>query len=157
MGYYHVLLCFRDTPSKTRCILSDLSEKELRKRFLRPYRNGRQFLSGNEVVETSHINKVTIIHTQDISTNELKKLKDSSWKATQEINRNSNSVFVVNLSGYHLEDIVEAGQDVTSAYISGPPGDGSRRGLRVLLMNPWIQAIGTGLIVAGMVWWFGWN
>jgi len=53
-------------------------------------------------------------------------------------------------SGWDAEDIVEAGEDVTSKYSTGPPGLGPSLIFRLLsiLNSPWIVAIGGGLIVA---------
>lgn len=59
--------------------------------------------------------------------------------------------------GYEPEDIAEAGMDVTLQYIAGAPGHAVSGGISGLLNNQWVVAIGTGLIVAALVWWFKWN
>jgi hypothetical protein len=148
MSYYHVLLSFHDAPQELRCMLFDLSEQELRARFLVPYRRGKNLLCGNEVVASSRINRVSIVRTDDSSANELKKIQEKSWKDIQDFNRESQSLVLLDLGhGYHLEDITEAGEDVTSALILRPPGDGDRWMLAAAALNPpWVSAIGTGLV-----------
>lgn len=60
--------------------------------------------------------------------------------------------------GHNLEDISEAGEDVTSTFISGPPGHGNKWTVVAAALNhPWVSAVGTGLIVAALIWWLGWN
>lgn len=159
MVYYHVLLSFQESPNKVRCIFSDLTEKELRTRFLVPYRSGKSFLSGNEVIEASRIKKVTVLKTNRASAVELKEIQDKSWKEVQEFNRSSDSVVLVSPGrGYDAEDIIEAGEDVTTLFISGPPGHGGGWTVVSAVMNhPWVSAIGTGLVVAALAYWFGWH
>jgi len=159
MPYYHVLLSFQDEPTTVRCMFADLSEKALRTRFVVPYRRGKNFLSGSEVVEVSRIKTIKIVRTADTSDKELKSIQAKSKKEIDELNRNAESVVFLGLGrGYNLEDITEAGEDVTTTFIVGPPGHGDKWTVVATVLNhPWISAIGTGLIVAVMVWWFGWS
>lgn len=159
MAYYHVLLRYHDSPNRVSCLLSDLSEKDLRKRFIKPYRSGKSFFCKNEVVEVSRIQKVMIVETEKNSAKELKELQDKSRKEIQEFNRSSDSLVLISPGrGYSEEDIIEMGQDVTAKYVFGPPGRGTQWIIISDALNhPWISAIGTGLIVAALVWWFGWN
>lgn len=140
-------------------MLSDLTDEDLHRKFVKPYQRGKNLLCGNEVVEVSHIRKVRIIKTERKSEAELKEIQDKSWKEVQEFNRQSDSVvFISPGCGYLPEEIVEAGKDVTGIYISGPPGQGGFWSVASEVVNhPWISTIGTGLIVAALVWWFGWN
>ena len=57
-------------------------------------------------------------------------------------------------SGWHNEDIAECGTDVTSKYISAPPGLGTwltKSG--ALLNSPWVLRVlgGVALLVFGLV------
>jgi hypothetical protein len=140
-------------------MFADLSEKELRTRFVAPYRRGKDLLCGSEVVAVSRIRTVGIVRTADTSDRELKRIQEKSRKETDQLNRSSTSVVFLDLGrGYNLEEISEAGQDVTSTFILSPPGHGDRRTVVAAVLNhSWISAIGTGLIVATLLWWFGWN
>jgi hypothetical protein len=158
MSYHHVLLSFQDEPQKVRCIFADLSENDLRTRFVSPYRRGKNILCAGEVIETSRIKTVRIIRTENESEKELKKIQEQSKRDRDEFNRNSAVVLVSLGAGYELEDISEAGEDVTSAFILGPPGDGDRWTVVAAVLNhPWISAIGTAVIAAGLIWLLGWN
>jgi hypothetical protein len=152
VAYYHVLLTIGD---ENRCVLSDLSEDQLRTQFVKPYRRGQDILCGNEIVALSRIGKVTIIRTTDISTNELERLQEKSQKQMDEINRTSRSLVILTL-GSKLEDIVEAGEDVTPNHIMGAPGYDNRSWWSAVVNNPWVLTIATGLIVAALTaWLFG--
>jgi len=159
MAYYHVLVSLNDPQEKLRCVFSDLTEEKLLERFIKPYRQARNLFSANEIIEVSNIRKVQIIKTDRNSEIELKEIQEKHHKEYEELNRNS-SVFFVDPCHYgcNLEDIIEAGTDVTESYIIGPPGN-SINWYRFgqILNNPWISSIGTGLIVAAIVWWLGWS
>jgi hypothetical protein len=58
--------------------------------------------------------------------------------------------------GYHPGDIVEAGSDVTADFIAGAPGYKSSSPATRFLSNPWVLAIGGGLMVAWLAWKLGW-
>jgi len=59
--------------------------------------------------------------------------------------------------GGYVEDIFEAGEDVTEKYLKGPPGYGKSGPLQEFIYNPWAMAVGTGLIVAAVVAWRNWD
>ena len=158
MAFHHVLLTLNEAPSKPRCVLSDLSAEQLEKQFLFPYRKGKNILCGNQVIHVTNIKSVQIIRTEKTSELELAVIQDRSFKEMQEFNRRSDSFIIISPGrGYDAEDIVEAGEHITSQHIIGTPGHGTSSSLLKLLNNQWVVAIGTGLIVAALVWWFGWG
>jgi hypothetical protein len=139
-------------------MFTDLTERDLRTRFLLPYSKGQSFLCGNEVVEPSIIKKVTLVKTARASAAELKDIQDKSWREVEEFNRNSPVVLISAGRGYDAEDIAEAGEDVTAQFVSGPPGHGGHWGIVSAVVNhPWVSAIGTGLAVAALAYWLGWH
>jgi len=159
MPYYHVLLRFADAPEKDRCVFSDLSEKELRQRFVKPYQRGKSFLSGSEVIEASRIRQTAIILTSDPSSIELPKIQAKSRREIEEFNRTSHNLMLMDPGrGNEPEDITEAGEDVTFTFITGPPGHGDKLAIaREVMDNPVVSLIVGGLILAGLVFWLGWN
>jgi hypothetical protein len=158
MAYYHVMLTFQSAPDKVRCIFIDLTERDLRTRFLLPYSKGQRFLCGNEVVEPFTIKKVRLVKTARASTAELKDIQDKHWREVEEFNRNSPIVLMSVGPGHEVEDIAEAGEDVTAQFISGPPGQGKPwTVVSAVLNHPWVSAIGTGLVVAAVAYWLGWH
>ena len=153
MPYFHVLVTL---PGKGLRLLSDLSEGDLKRQFLWPYRSAKPILSANEVIETKLIEKVTIIRTERPSADELKTIQDRSYVAVQEFNRSQDSAVLISAGrGYDPEDIVEAGTDVTGAYISFPPGEGEWPLISAVVNHPWISTIITGVIVAALAAYFG--
>jgi len=80
MAYFHVLLSLNDPQEKLRCVFSDLTEEKLFERFIKSYRQGRNFLSANEIIEISSIRKVQIIKTERKSEIELKEIQEKIIK-----------------------------------------------------------------------------
>lgn len=159
MPFHHVLLALESEPTKLRCVLTDLTEEDLKAKFLRPYRKGQNIVCGNEVIPVSQIRKLHIVRTARDNEAERNALQEQSLKEIQEFNRQSDSVVLISPGrGYAHEDILEVGKDVTATFVSGPPGHAAAPTPVVgFLNNQWIVAIGTGLIVAALVWWFGWG
>lgn len=158
MAFFHVLITEADSPKKTRCILSDLSELELRKQFVGPYRNGKDVLCGSEVIQTASIKSVRIIQTQKTSEVERKAIHERSLQRIEEINRGPGPFVLIGSGhGYDPEDIAEAGDDVMRRYLKGPPGYAKNGAILAFLSNAWIVTIGAGLILAALLCWLGWN
>jgi hypothetical protein len=158
MPFYHVLITFADAPGKSQCVLSDLSEQQLQTQFVTPYKKGKDILCGTEVVWVGRIKTVQIIRTDKKSEEERSAIQEQSFTEIQELNRRSDSLVIISPGyGYEPEDIAKAGMDITLQYIAGAPGHAVSGGISGLLNNQWVVAIGTGLIVAALVWWFKWN
>ena len=84
-------------------------------------------LCDKEVIRIVNIKKVEIIRTAQTSEIELSTIQKRSRSEIDEFNSQSESVFLIGLGrGQDPEDIVEAGEDVTSKYIVGPPGHAVR-------------------------------
>lgn len=125
MTYYHVLVELQDTPKEVRCIFSDLILKELESKFLKPYRHGQRMFVGTEVINTMAITSARIIETSRVSDAELHEIQQKSRREIDDFNSSSSSVVLISVGrGYELEDIEEAGTDVTACFIDSPPGQG---------------------------------
>lgn len=158
MPYYHVLVTFTDSPKNPQCMLDDLSEQELKTKFVGLYKKGKDILCGKNVVRIGNIKSVQIIRTNKKSEDERSIIQEESLKRIQELNRQSDSIAIISLGyGYSPEDIAYAGEDVTSHYITGAPGHETSNFIFTLINNPWVIAIGTGLILAALVAWLGLN
>lgn len=64
MPYYHVIVRSFDLEGSPRCIIADVSEKELRNKFVRHYRAGKDILLGSELFRVSKIQRVLIVRTE---------------------------------------------------------------------------------------------
>lgn len=158
MTYYHVLIELHGNPKKVRCIFSDLTIKELENRFLNPYRRGQRILVGTEVIDTMAITSTTIVETNHASDIELGEIRERSRNEIDEFNKSSDSVVLISTGrGHVLEDIEEAGANVTTRFIKNPPGQGQSELFARILSHPWVVAVAGGIIVAGIVAWLGWG
>jgi hypothetical protein len=158
MPYYHVLVIFTDSPKNPHCVLDDLSEQELKTKFIRLYKKGKDILCDKDVVRIGNIKSVQIIRTNKKSEDERSIIQEESFKRIQELNRQTDSIAIISLGyGYNPEDIVEAGEDVTSQYITEAPGHESSNFIFSFLNNPWVMTISTGLILAALVTFLGLN
>ena len=120
MSYYHVLVTFTDSPENTQCVLDDLSEQELKTKFVRLYKKGKDILCDKDLVRIENIKSVQIISTNKKNEDELSIIQEESFKKIQELNRQSDSIAIISLGyGYNSEDIAYVGKDVTSQYIIG--------------------------------------
>jgi hypothetical protein len=156
MSYFHVIAKLNSNKDQS-CIFSDLSSKELNKKFIKPYEKGLDFLSQNTVVRVSELEAIHIIETENNIDIELKVIQLKSREKIDRINRESNVKFLSIGRGYGQEDIIEAGTDVTQTYIKGPPGYS-----KITLPNflggsllKWFSGIFGGLVVAFIAKWLG--
>lgn len=122
--YHHVIVALKGRDKK-QALFVDLPLRELNRRFVRPYKQGKPvLLHDNSVVQTCDITWTTIRATNDKATPTLKKLAEASSRRTDELNRMGGLVFMGRFSWSH-EDLEAEGDDVTSRYIQAPPGEDS--------------------------------
>lgn len=159
MSFYQVLISTEPEPDNLRCSFRDLSEPQLRTQFVDPYRNGRDLICGNEIIPVGSLRRIHVVRTARNDAQERNALNARSLDEIEAINREPGGLVILSLGrGYDPEDILEVGADVTAEFISGPPGGVHDQSLLShLLSNPWVVAVGTGVIVAGIVWWLGWS
>ncbi len=159
MSYYHVLITTDTFIDKPKCVLTDLSERALKKSFLKPYMQGRRILCGNEIYDSLAVRSVIIIETSrtiEIELNEAneKDLREISWR-----NREDPGFVFFSLGiGTKPEDISCIGMDVTNKFITAPPGQAGFGGkILAFIYNPWVITVVGGLIVILLAWWLGWG
>ena len=159
MAYYQVLVAVEQEPDKLRQVFEDLEEKELKPKFLTPYKKGTSLICGNEIIPVLQIRKIHIVRTTQRNEVERENLNAKSVREIERLNRESSGVvFISPGSGYDPGDILEAGEDVTKKYVTGHPGAAS--GLSPLgrfASNSWFVTVFGGLVVAYLIWKFGWN
>ncbi len=122
--FHHVIVALKGRDKK-QALFVDLPARELNRRFVRPYKQGKPvLLQDNSVVQTRDITWTTIRATTDRAMPTLKRLAEESNRRTDELNRTGGLVFMGRFSWGH-EDLEEEGDDVTSRYIHAPPGEDS--------------------------------
>lgn len=122
--FHHVIVALKGRDKK-QALFVDLSARELNRRFVRPYKQGKPvLLQDNSVVQTRDITWTAIRSTADAAAPTLKMLEEESRRNTDELNRGGGLVFLGRFS-WGNEDLAEEGEDVTSRYIQAPPGEDS--------------------------------
>ncbi|KOQ70079.1 hypothetical protein [Stenotrophomonas maltophilia] len=123
-SFHHVIVLLKGSDKKA-ALFTDLTAAELKRRFVRPYKQGKPvLLPDNSVVQTRDITWTTIRATAEAAAPTLEALEAASRRNTDELNRGGGVVFLGRFS-WGNEDLAEEGQDVTSRYIQAPPGEDS--------------------------------
>ncbi|MHC1677789.1 hypothetical protein [Stenotrophomonas maltophilia] len=122
--FHHVIVLLKGSDKK-KALFTDLTAAELKRRFVRPYKQGKPvLLQDNSVVQTRDITWTTIRATAEQAAPTLKQLAQASDRRTDELNRMGGLVFMGRFA-WGNEDLEEEGEDVTSRYIQAPPGEDS--------------------------------
>ncbi|MEO0510898.1 MAG: hypothetical protein AAF065_13685 [Verrucomicrobiota bacterium] len=153
MKYHHVIASCKSLSQGYHELFADLSEDEVRSRFVNPYLKGEHILCGNDQIDVFGITKLMIIRTEESSENTRKRINEESLRRIDAINSQGGPIVISAGSGYHAEDIKEGGEDVTSQFITGAVGSKKAKPWYVNL----ILTVTGGLLVAGLVWWLGWK
>jgi hypothetical protein len=112
LAYYHVRINRRSVKSSD-VIKLDLSEAELRTRFLNPYYADTPITIGGQVIEPSDIHYIHINKTE----------QDSSVlrpRVIAELRARGGGAVTVPIDWY----VAKSGEEVTDQLITGPPGSG---------------------------------
>jgi hypothetical protein len=122
--HYHVIVSFDGTENKT-VLMKDLTEREVRKKFVKPYKKGIDILCGNEILSLKNLKFVQIAKTSGLMDFILDKEIDKAHQEEQDFNDN-NAVIVIG-SSLHINDynIANYGEDVTASFISEASGSGT--------------------------------
>jgi hypothetical protein len=152
--FYQVLAAVGDR--KPEMLFSDLTLKQLKKEFVKPYMRGQTFFAGPSVINPSELSQIQIIETLVKEAEARDKISRDSVAEITEFNRTSDIMVFSTGHGYDPEDIVEAGFDVTHTYIRGGPGSShSLLGLSKRAAG-WVLTIVTGVLTAGLAKLVGW-
>ena len=109
---YHVRITSKSDPSYDEVKL-DLTEQELKERFLTPYREGRSIVIGGKTIPPDDIVRVRISHTDKTSEQLLPAVRAE---------RAASSVIAPISDEWY---VAKRGRDVTDELITGPPGSGA--------------------------------
>jgi hypothetical protein len=152
--FYHVLAAVGDREVQT--LFADLNETELDKEFVKPYKRGKTFFAGSQIVNPAELRAVRIIETSMREDEARRRINKESLAQIEEMNRTSSVMIFSTGQGYEPEDLVEAGTDVTRTYLTGGPGSSTRLwGLSKTVVG-WMLGIAAGVIATGLAKLFGW-
>lgn len=113
--YYHVRITQESAQNDE--VKLDLSEAQLKKKFLKPYKDGRTIVINGKTIPPDEIERIRINRTEQSSDKLLPKIKKK---------RKSNSAIAVGIPDEWY--VADEGEDVTSEFITGPPGSGLDEG-----------------------------
>ena len=155
MSYFHALFSQASEPDSFRCIVHDLSETDLKKVVVRPYRNGRPILVGSRVYPVQELRGLKIVKTEEPADVALSKAIEEFNRDVHRMNNDpSSGVFFMPSPGYTLDNLDEVGTDVTSSFVTGAPGEGGPlKILNVVANHPWVVGIGTAVVAAAIAAW----
>lgn len=150
MPYLHVILSVEPQPDKERCVLKDLSDADLKAKFVRPFKRGKNLLCGNEVIPADKIRRIKITSTDETSAVVLAKFQKAADESNTEWNRRDTGLVIIGGLGFGPDELGRIGTDVTTRYITQPPEMVPAPALLARLFNnSWVVTLG-GSVIAGI-------
>lgn len=137
-------------------LFADLSLAELKQSFVKPFSRGESFLAGSRIVRPLDLQTIHIVETSERESVVRQRINRNDFARIQELNRDSDVVFLSPGIGDAPEDLLEGGRDVTRQYLSWAPGTSATlfgMSKRVLL---WTLGILAGVLSTGLAKWIGW-
>ncbi len=123
-AFHHVFVTLKGGEKK-QALFVDLSPGELKKRFVRPYKQGKAvLLNDHTVVQTRDVTWASIRVTVNEAATTLKELEKAHRRHIDALNSQGGGGFMGRFS-WENEDLVDEGSDVTRKYIHAPPGEAS--------------------------------
>ncbi|MCO7473052.1 hypothetical protein [Stenotrophomonas maltophilia] len=119
--YHHVFVTTKGAEQKL-ALFVDLSASELKTRFVRPYRRGREVLLNGRIFAMKDISWVAIRVCDERAEANLSRLQSDDRLHTDELNQGGGLVFMERFD-WTYADLVNEGEDITARYVNAPPGD----------------------------------
>ena len=146
---YHAFAKLKST-NQFRILMVDLSERELKKRVVSPYKAGKDIYLSSTVTKIDDIERLVIVRTSDPAQDELKRISDEHEALIARENRESGIVILGPGRGRTPLELIDKCEDVTSGSISDAPGSGTlSTKAHAFFHNQWV--IGIGLLIIGVV------
>jgi hypothetical protein len=158
MSYYHVTIQTKNSENWI-CIFKDLSEADLKKNFLKPYKLGNSIYSNGNILSPTEIIQIIINKTDNKHEDELKAVQDESYREVVDYNRRNPHTLLVSAGrGHNDYEINECGDNVTDKFISSGPGHGTPLTIfSEFIKHPWVVRIVGGLILIAVTALLGFN
>jgi hypothetical protein len=155
MSFLHVTIKNR-TDDGWHCIFKDLSQAELKKKLVTPYRLGKDIFYDGNILQPGEISQIKINNTDSRHEEELKLVQEESYRKVQEFNATSSVTLVSIGSGYNDYEINQCGREVTANYISSGPGGGTTfTAIGDFIKHPWVVRIVGGLVFLALAFYIG--
>jgi hypothetical protein len=152
MPYFHVVVKSKNN-KKPLCIFKDLSEKELKNKFVKPYKLNKSFFYYGNILTASELVNIKIVSTLQKHEQELKqelpvahleliKKAEEFFKDIEEFNALDSDNVDTSVDTYNDYEIQDCGVDVTHKFIREAPGEGTTLSkFSEILRHPWVVRI----------------
>ena len=149
--YFHVVTQYLNNSEQV--LFRDLSKKELKKLFLKPFKNGKNLLISGSIYKNEDIKKVQIIKTEDHFQKTLDNYVDQQNESKTRSNNEQYGGGLVFFPPYISKDtdIIDCGENVTTEFLKFPPSN-QPSFLASIFKNPWFIGIVRGIILAVILW-----
>tara|TARA_B110000238_G_C15835911_1_gene314789 strand:+ start:18 stop:494 length:477 start_codon:yes stop_codon:yes gene_type:complete len=156
MSYLHVTIKTNNSNDWI-CVFKDLSESDLKKSLVTPYKLGKAIYYDGNILAPNEISQIKINKTEKAHSVELKIVQHKSQRDIQESNNSSAGITLISLGhGYHDHEINECGSEVTNKYISTGPGSGTFSSyVGDVIKHPWVVRVVGGLVFIAVATYFG--
>lgn len=167
MPYFHVVVKSKNN-KKPLCVFKDLSERDLKNKFIKPYKLNKSFFYCGSILAASELVNIKIVSTLQKHEQELKrelsvahveliKKADDLFKDIIEESNAPNSDNVGTsfdtVVGYNDYEIQDCGVDVTHKFIREAPGEGtSLSKFSEILRHPWVVRIFAGFLTLMLIY-----
>ena len=113
--FYHVVVWMHPAAGIASQIFHDLTERELRAQFVKPYNHGATVKIGSDIHDFTKIASTNIVRTDK----PLRQIRQAAFQRAQERDTELYNYGVFSLSGnnWRQDDIVNEGEDVTSQFL----------------------------------------
>ncbi|WDZ81739.1 hypothetical protein PWG15_32970 (plasmid) [Ensifer adhaerens] len=150
--YFHVIVWTAESGGDPRFLLGDLSETQLKKQFVNPYRTGGKIIAQQAILSATDLKGVKIFETPVVKDEALKAVQDRSLVRIEEFRRQRDWTSMASAGyGWDDVDITHVGKDVTTHYIDGKPGSPSL--LDQITQSSLLPVAGAGIIVLALLVW----
>ena len=126
----------------------DLSETELRQKFVNPYLDGEDIYDKGSITRISDIARVAVLRSELSAKETLDKLAADHQAELARIKHEEGLNVLGSYRGRKITELFECCEDVTEQKIARAPGAGTPRTKFVrFLHNPWVVRVGGGLLL----------
>ena len=156
MSYLHVTIKIKSSGNWL-CIFKDLSEADIKRKLVKPYRLGKAIYYDGNILPPSDISQIKINTTERTHGEELKIVQDESYRKIQEFNNSDSGATLISAGhGYNDYEINECGTEITNRYISSGPGSGTTlTAIGELIKHPWVVRVVGGLVFVAVAAYLG--
>lgn len=148
-SYYHVVISIKNESDIV--LFKDLSKQQLKKKFIKKFKSGKDLFVDNQIFKSTDFSKVTIIKTDLTLDEELEQYHQESLEWQEKANQEPGPI-IIGGSGLYEYEIINRGSDVTEQFISAAPKS-SNNLISRFFNNPWTIRIIGGVIAMLIVWW----